>query len=220
MSDYYDKFYRAYHEATFSVDPSSFLEPFSKTLPEGASVLDVGCGSGRDLLWLKKRGFNVVGFERSEGLAKLARRNAGCEVINGDFETYDFSDLSVDAVLMSGSFVHLPHDRLPDIFQNVTRAIATALNSGPGLHMYVSLKEGVGTRTDSSGRTFYLWQDNDLRRLFQVQGFSIVDFTRSESVMGTGEVWLSYVLGKDKANQVQNTGIPRCLRNIFISFQN
>ncbi len=71
----------------------------------------MGCGSGRDLLWLKERGFKVMGFERSEGLAELARKNSGCEVIEGDFETFDFSPLSFDAVIASGSLVHVPHEK-------------------------------------------------------------------------------------------------------------
>ncbi|MGA9179151.1 MAG: methyltransferase domain-containing protein, partial [Desulfobacterales bacterium] len=81
MSDYYQKNYTAYHEKTFSIDPSSFLTPLAQRLPPEAFILDVGCGSGRDLLWMKKRGFEVIGFERSEGLAELARNNADCEVI-------------------------------------------------------------------------------------------------------------------------------------------
>ena len=89
-SDFYQKKYKAYHEKTFSIDPSSFLEPLVKKLPAEAFILDVGCGSGRDLLWIKKQGFEGIGFERSLGLAQLARENVGCEVIDGDFETYDF----------------------------------------------------------------------------------------------------------------------------------
>ena len=54
MPDYYQKNYKTYHEKTFSIDPSSFLDPFAKRLPGDAFVLDVGCGSGRDLLWMKK----------------------------------------------------------------------------------------------------------------------------------------------------------------------
>ena len=93
MSDYYQENYKAYHEKTFSIDPSSFLTPLAQRLPAEAFVLDVGCGSGRDLLWMKKHGFEVIGFERSPGLAELAREITGCEIIEGDYETYDFSSI-------------------------------------------------------------------------------------------------------------------------------
>jgi SAM-dependent methyltransferase len=93
MPDFYQKNYKVYHEKTFSIDPSSFLEPLARRLPAEAFILDVGCGGGRDLLWMKKRGFDVIGFERSPGLAELARDNVGYEVIEGDFETYDFNSI-------------------------------------------------------------------------------------------------------------------------------
>lgn len=195
MPDYYQESYKAYHEATFSVDPSFFLGPFAKRVTDGALVLDVGCGSGRDLVWLQKQGCNVIGFERSSGLADLARQNAGCEVIEGDFETYDFSQLTVDAILMSGSFVHLPHARLAEAFRNVAQALKG--QECTSRFAYVSLKEGDGTKTDRDGRTFYLWQDDDLRRIFDRQGFSIIDFTKTKSARGTGEVWLGYVLERN-----------------------
>jgi SAM-dependent methyltransferase len=105
MTDYYQQNYRTYHEKTFFVDPSSFLTPFAENLKPKATILDIGCGSGRDLLWLKKLGFKATGFERSPSLADLAGKNAGCDVIEGDFETYDFSNIQSDAVLFSGSLV-------------------------------------------------------------------------------------------------------------------
>ena len=113
MTDYYQENYNAYHEKTFSIDPSSFLEPLARRLPTEAFILDVGCGSGRDLLWMKKRGFEVIGFERSPGLAELARENAGCEVIEADFETYDFSATMVDAVIIVGSVAPEPWSPSP-----------------------------------------------------------------------------------------------------------
>jgi 2-polyprenyl-3-methyl-5-hydroxy-6-metoxy-1,4-benzoquinol methylase len=75
MKDYYQENYKAYHEKTFSIDPSSFLEPLAGRLPPEAFIMDVGCGSGRDLQWMKKQGFEVVGFDQSPGLAELAREN-------------------------------------------------------------------------------------------------------------------------------------------------
>src|SRR6056297_2658876 len=138
MSDFYSVNYKAYAERTFAVDPAGFLTPFLDLLPPGASLLDVGCGAGRDLLWFKKRGFQVTGFEKSPGLADLARKNAGCDVIEGDFETFDFSAFSFDGILASAAFVHIPHDRLPDVIANICPALVKN-----GL-IYTSLKKGEG----------------------------------------------------------------------------
>jgi SAM-dependent methyltransferase len=190
MSEYYQKNYQAYHEKTFSIDPSSFLSPLAKRLPPEAFVLDVGCGSGRDLLWMKKRGFEVIGFEQSPGLAELARDNAGCEVIEGDFETYDFSSILVDAVMLIGALVHVPHEGFSKVFENITSAIP---DDGSVL---ITLKEGSGNVTALDGRTFYLWEDKEVRKIFDTLGFKICDFASSVSKTGSGDVWLSYVLDK------------------------
>jgi len=190
MSDYYQKNYKAYHEKTFSIDPSSFLASLAQRLPPEAFVLDVGCGSGRDLLWMKKRGFDVIGFERSDGLAELARDNVGCEVIQGDFETYDFSSIFVDAIMLVGALVHVPRERFSDVFQNITSAIP---ENGSVL---ITLKQGSGDRTDSDGRVFYLWDDQKTREVFDTLGFKVCDFSTSVSKTGSGDLWMSYVLDK------------------------
>jgi len=191
MSDYYQKNYKAYHEKTFSIDPSSFLAPLAQRLPPEAFVLDVGCGSGRDLLWMKKRGFDVIGFERSDGLAELARDNVGCEVIQGDFETYDFSSIFVDAIMLVGALVHVPRERFSDVFQNITSAIP---ENGSVL---ITLKQGSGNRTDSDGRIFYLWEDSKARVLFDTLKFKVCDVSTSISKTGSGDIWMSYVLDKE-----------------------
>ncbi len=192
MTDYYQENYKAYVEKTFSIDPSSFLEPLARRLPPEAFILDVGCGSGRDLLWMKKQGFEVIGFERSPGLAELARESAGCEVIEADFETYDFSAIMVDAVMIVGALVHIPHDRFREVFKNITSALS---ENGSVL---LTLKEGEGSRMDSDDRIFYLWQDDEARESFESLGFKLCDFSKSVSKTGRGDVWLSYVLEKSR----------------------
>ena len=190
MPDYYQNNYKAYHEKTFSIDPSSFLAPLAQRLPPEAFVLDVGCGSGRDLLWMKKKGFDVIGFERSPGLAEFARDNTGCEVIQGDFETYDFSVISVDAIILVGTLVHVSYKRFSDVLQNITSAIP---DNGSVL---ITLKEGSGDLTDADGRIFYLWEDPKARELFESLGFKVSDFAKSVSKTGSGEIWLGYVIEK------------------------
>ncbi len=190
MSGFYQKNYKAYHEKTFSIDPSSFLEPLARRLPTEAFILDVGCGSGRDLRWMKKQGFDVIGFERSPELAELARKNAGCEVIEGDFETYDFSTILVDAVMLIGAMVHTPYERFAEVFKNITAAISSHGN------VLITLKEGQGDWTDADNRVFYLWQDQKAREMFDTLGFEVRDFAKAVSKTGSGDVWISYVLDK------------------------
>lgn len=188
MVDYYQENFFDYHRETFSVDSSFYLNSFAARLPEGASILDVGCGSGRDLLWLKKRGFQVAGLERSAGLAALARENAGCKVIEGDFETYDFRGVDVDAILASGSLVHIPHGHFSKVIRNIQRAL---VRNG---WIYISLKKGSGVRTDSTGRVFYLWEDVELQAVFKDLNFKLLHSSCTRSLLKTTDRWLGYVL--------------------------
>jgi SAM-dependent methyltransferase len=190
MIDYYATHWAEYHDKTIKIDPAGFLSGFVRHLRPGSHVLDVGCGSGRDLLWLKQQGFAVIGFDASPGLAELARRHAGCLVIEGDFETFDFQTLSVDAVLMSGSLVHLPHDRLSPALSNILNAIRKA----PDARVYLSLKEGDGFSRHTHNRTYYLWRDQDIRSVLSGLGLQVLETSRSESARGTGEIWLGYIL--------------------------
>ena len=192
MSDFYNTEYRKYYASTFNVDPTSFLTPLAKELRPGASVLDVGCGSGRDLLWLKERGYNPTGFERSEKLAALARKYSGCSVIEDDFLTYDFSALRFEAILMIGALVHLSGSQLEPAFLSIT----TALEEN-GL-VLLSLKEGHGQTHAEDGRVFFLWQPEKLEHIFLKNGFRILDFSRQISKIREDDVWLGYLLRKTR----------------------
>ena len=196
IPEYYTIHFAQYHEKTFHIDPAPFLSSFAENLTPGAHVLDIGCGSGRDLLWLAQKGFRPTGFEASPGLAAFARKNANCPVIEGDFESFDFSTLQVDAVLMSGALVHLPHTQMEPALKNILQA----LKSAPDATVYLSLKEGKGDFTDDHNRTFYLWQDPDIRAICRRNGLRVIDFSRSSSVLRTGETWLGYVLKKTPDN--------------------
>ena len=187
-NDYYESNHEAYFEKTVQIDPTPFLKPFADRLPGGATILDVGCGSGRDMLWLKNKGFAVTGFERSPGLAGLAEERAGCRVIKGDFTEFDFSRLAFDALLLCGSLVHLPPEQLPVVLDNLLKALNT-----PGW-IFLSLKAGRGQKVDRWNRIFYLWQTEALEEILAKSRLQVLDFFRSMSAAGTGEPWLGYVL--------------------------
>jgi SAM-dependent methyltransferase len=188
MKDYYQENHKKYHEQTAGIDPASFLSPLVRCLTPGSSILDVGRGSGRDMLWLKDRGFRPAGFERSGGLAALAREHSRCSVLEGDFEVYDFSGMAVDAILLVGALVHVSHERFSEILSNIVRAF------NPGGHVLVTLKEGVKSRDGAGDRVFYLWEDGALRAAFEHLNLTVVDFSRQ--IVRKSDVWLGYVLKK------------------------
>ena len=190
IEDYYQIRSKEYHEKTFYVDPESFLAPLVARLKPGATVLDVGCGSGRDILWLKNRGFDATGLERSERLAQLAKETTGSRIIVADFEIYDFSRFPVDAVSMVGALVHLPANRVPAVLNSIANALKA---NGK---MLLTLKKGAGQATDPHGRVFTLWRDNDLRKMFERLELDVVYFFQQSSKTGSGEIWLGYVLEK------------------------
>jgi SAM-dependent methyltransferase len=190
MSDFYKHHFQVYHDRTFWVDPSSFLNTLTIHLESGNTVVDVGCGSGRDILWLNNRGYDVIGLERSSGLAGLARKHTTCPIIEADFETYNFTKLSADALLLIGTLVHLPRPK----FSITLKAICRALKKHGFL--LITMKQGKGTVTDPDGRQFYLWQDRDLRDVFQSQNLPVIDFFRQPSKINPDEIWLGYVLNK------------------------
>ena len=185
---FYHTHAKDYFNQTKQVDPSSFLTPLINHLQPGSKILDTGCGSGRDMLWLKERGFDCICIERSPGLAVLARRHSGLPVIVADFESFDFSRMNMDGVLLIGALVHLPHDRFPLVLSNILKALK------PGGHALITMKQGQGRQEADDGRTFYLWGREELDRIFNAHGLICVDYSVQTSLVRKTDTWMSFVL--------------------------
>lgn len=209
---YYNEQAQAYFNKTASLDSSAFLLPFVSRLKKGDSVLDLGCGSGRDLLWLKNRGMRPLGFERSPILAQMARDHSDCPVIEGDFLSYDFSSFRVQGLLFSASLVHLPQAHVESALDNALYAL-----DGKGL-VYVSLKMGEGESFDTEARRFFLWNEEDLRMLFSRLGLDVLDYRKTPSVRGTNETWLSFTLHFDKDKPLYRYPERLILKPLFTAF--
>lgn len=188
MQNFYEKNHKKYFESTVNIEPAAFLEPLTKLLDPGATILDIGCGSGRDLLWFADHGFQPTGFEQSPGLASLARKHSLQPVIEGDFSRHDFSSFQFDALVCIGSFVHLSKWSLPTILKSVGQALSVT-----GL-ILLTLKEGHDHVRSDDGRVFTLWSCKELELLFMSIGFEVIDFSRQISKLRSDDIWLSYVL--------------------------
>src|SRR5438270_2615527 len=89
---YYDRFAEAFWEGTRHHDVSqnyaAFLDAIKGDPPY--SILDLGCGPGRDLSHFRSLGHEAVGLDGSQQLVAMARAHSQCEVLR--------QDLSGDAI--------------------------------------------------------------------------------------------------------------------------
>jgi SAM-dependent methyltransferase len=78
-------------------------------LPANARILDAGCGSGRFMVELARRG-TVTGVELSDTSVQLARRRAIGEVVAGSVTEMPFADDSFDLTVSLDVIEHLEDD--------------------------------------------------------------------------------------------------------------
>ncbi len=72
------------------------------------TILDFGCGPGRDLKSLRQLGHRAVGLEGCASFVAMARTHAGCEVLHQDFLCLDLPAGHFDAVFANASLFHVP----------------------------------------------------------------------------------------------------------------
>ena len=76
--------------------------------PDGARVLEIGCGTGQATLPLARRGCRVVGVEMGSNLARLARRKLaqfpGVAIENARFEDWEPEGAVFDVVFAANSW--------------------------------------------------------------------------------------------------------------------
>src|SRR6185437_3048547 len=82
------------------------------SLPRGARVADLGCGSGVFTELLRRQGYASVGLDISPKLIALGRgKYPGLELLEGDAENLPFESGGLDGVLLSGLVHHFPDPR-------------------------------------------------------------------------------------------------------------
>ncbi|MGE4051078.1 MAG: class I SAM-dependent methyltransferase [Piscinibacter sp.] len=84
-----------------SLAPSPWVQRWSALVREGATVLDVACGSGRHLRWFAQRGCHVTGVDRDAAAVEPLRVLA--EIVVADIENgpWPFADRRFDAVVVT-----------------------------------------------------------------------------------------------------------------------
>lgn len=188
---YYDHNAATFVAGTVNAHIPEQLQAFVGMLPKGGSVLDWGCGSGRDSLALRQLGFDVTSVDGSAAMCAEALRATNTHARH---ETFDelAAVACYDGIWASASLLHLPKEALP----GTLRRAAVALKDQGVL--YCSFKYG-SFEGERDGRWFTDLGEGSLATLLEPY-FDVVGMRISADVRpGRGnERWLNCLATKHR----------------------
>lgn len=133
--EYYNKNAEKYIADTQNVDFEEMQSFFLKYMKKGATILDLGCGSGRDSKAFREKGYSVVAVDGSAAFCEYASKFIGQEVRNIDFTQLDYEN-AFDGVWACASLLHLSSQDLAKVLSLIIKACKK------DAYIYMSFKYG------------------------------------------------------------------------------
>ena len=115
--EHYNQCARDFWEGTRDHNVSQNIEALLRHI-EGEppfTILDFGCGPGRDLKAFAEQGHIAIGLEGAVHFAAMARAHSGCEVWQQDFLKLDVPEKYFDDVFANAALFHVPSQELPRV---------------------------------------------------------------------------------------------------------
>jgi SAM-dependent methyltransferase len=121
----YDRAAEQFREGTWNHDVRQNIDALLRHIegPAPFAILDLGCGPGRDLIALTALGHVVTGLEGSAALARMAREQSGCEVLEQSFLALDLPASRFDGIFANASLFHVPSGELPRVLGELRTAL-------------------------------------------------------------------------------------------------
>ena len=143
-------------------------------LPAGASLLDLGCGGGQDAGDLARRGYRIVGVDRTSALLSAGRRRyPSLPLVRADLRDLPFQAMSFDGLWAAASLMHFPKPDARRILADLYKLVR------PGSLFAATVTYGVTSRlvTDGwvPGRYFARWRKDELARAVRRAGWTILE---------------------------------------------
>jgi SAM-dependent methyltransferase len=123
--EHYNRTAEAFREGTRDHDVSQNIAALMRGIRGAApfTILDLGCGPGRDLAAFTALGHVAIGIEGAVRLAEMARAATGCEVWEQDFLALDLPAAKFDGIFANASLFHVPRQELPRVLRELHGAL-------------------------------------------------------------------------------------------------
>ena len=174
-----------YAAETVDTDMRMVCDRFLALVRPGGRVLDLGCGSGRDLKYFREQGFEAEGLDGSAELCKLAADHSGCPVQCCSLEDWIPAPDLYDGIWCCAVLHHLPEAEIGRFFAEKL----FCLREG-GVLYFCGKSKLTGAR-DARGRWFSPFTEELARVWAESAGLEAVDIWVSGDSQGRAERWVN-----------------------------
>jgi len=151
---------------------------FTTSFIPKSKILDIGCGSGRDLQILKTMGFDVRGVDPCKEFVDIIKQNKqdlqDKVIVDSLPNLAQTDDNEFDGVLCTAVLMHLPEEQLFD----ASFAIRRVLKENGRLLLSIPLEDKTvdpKTNRDKRGRLFNGITPENLQLIFERIGFKLIN---------------------------------------------
>ena len=186
---YYRKNAGNFVKGTINADMEFNRKKFLQRLPEQGSILDFGCGSGRDAKVFLDLGYEVEAADGCGELCEMAAEYTGIVVRQMDFMELDVRE-KYDGIWACASVLHLPYEEIKAVMEKMAEALK---ENGV---FYVSFKYGE-FEGERNGRYFVDMTEEKLEKLLgEAAVFGIIEqWVTTDVRQGReGERWVNLLL--------------------------
>ncbi len=187
---HYESRAEAFREGTRDHDVSQNIDALLRHLAGTPpfTILDFGCGPGRDLKDFTARGHVAIGLDGSASFVAMARAESGCEVWHQDFLALDLPAGRFDGIFANASLFHVPREHLARVLRELHAALK------PGGVLFCSNPRGNDEEGWSGGR-YGVWHGLESWRRWMTQaGFTELEhYYRPPGLPREQQPWLATV---------------------------
>ena len=176
---------------------SSLSKSFGEAFNQRSKVLDIGCGSGRDLALLTSLGHEGFGVDATPEFVTLSQSlhpELKDKVLHAALPNFEppFGG-GFDGVLCSAVLMHIPESELVPAAVSIKRCLN---RDGRLLYSVPSKRLDVVTENrDANGRLFVPDKSDRLQKIFEQLGFSLISKWDSADSLGRDSVeWISVLM--------------------------
>lgn len=155
------------------------------------TILDFGCGPGRDLKVFTKLGHIAVGLDGAARFAEMAHIDSGCEVWHQDFLRLELPEKHFDGIFANASLFHIPGCELPRVLKELRMTLK------PGGVLFSSNPRGNNEEGWNRGR-YGAYHDIDtwLNHMTAAEFVEITHYYRPDGLPREQQPWLASVWRK------------------------